>query len=90
MRTVRYIFLSFILCALCVLPACAADSETDKRGNKVQTVEWYMAPENKAVLKATLKECNNNPGELKDDPNCINAATANHKLWATRPAPTNW
>ena len=33
-----------------------------------------MKPENKTVLDQTLKECNNNPGMLKENPNCVNAA----------------
>lgn len=68
---------------LLLLPAAMAGCNEKK---EVKTVDWYMAPENKATLEATLKECNNNPGQLKDDPNCENAALAQHKLFARKPA----
>ena len=81
MRTVRYIFLSFILCAIWSTSAMA--EEKSQMGQKeVRTVEWFL--DNRAALSATTKECNNNPGQLRDDPNCINAAAANHKKWGIR------
>ncbi len=57
---------------------------------EVKTVEWYMEDANKAALEAKLTECRNNPGELKDTPNCINAFNAQHKLFGRKPAPRNW
>ena len=47
-----------------------------------------MAPENKAAYEAKLAECRNNSGGLKDDPNCINAATARHKLFSRQDGPS--
>lgn len=61
-----------------------------KPTKQVRAVEWFMEPENKDALKETLKECRNNPGKFKAYPNCVNAATANHKLIGQREAPTNW
>ncbi len=58
----------------------------DKK-EETKTVDWYMAPENKAALEAKLQECRNNPGELRNTPNCQNAAQAQHKLFARQPAP---
>ena len=69
----------FLLSALALFPLTFTGC--DKK-EEVKTVEWYMAPENKAAYEAKLAECRNNPGGLKDDPNCINAATARHKLFA--------
>lgn len=43
---------------------------------KTITVEEYQDPKNKEALKAKLKECRNNPGELANTPNCINAQKA--------------
>ena len=57
----------------------------DKK-EETKTVDWYMAPENKDALDAKLKECRNNPGELKDTPNCQNAELARHKLFVRKPA----
>ena len=54
------------------------------------TVEWYMEPTNKQALDERIQVCNNNPGQLKDDPDCINAHTAKNKLFINKPAPTNW
>ena len=72
----------FVVFLLLLFPAVLAGCNEKK---EVKTVDWYMAPENKAVLESTLKECNNNPGQLKDDPNCQNAALARHKLFVTKP-----
>jgi len=33
------------------------------------------------VLDQTLKECNNNLGMLKDNPNYVNVANARQQLW---------
>ena len=68
--------------ALAVLPLTFAGC---KQKEETRTVDWYMAPENEAVFEAKLKECRNNPGELKDTPNCQNAELANHKLFTKRP-----
>ena len=43
---------------------------------ETRTVEWYLAPENKEALDAQIKECKNNPGELWNTPNCVNARQA--------------
>ncbi len=42
-----------------------------------QTVDWYQKhPSERATL---LRECRNNPGELGDTPNCVNAEKAEAK-----------
>ena len=43
---------------------------------ETKTVEWYLAPENKAALDAKIAECKSNPGELWNTPNCVNARHA--------------
>ncbi|MCB5205164.1 EexN family lipoprotein [Neorhizobium sp. T786] len=43
----------------------------------VQTVEWYL--EHKAERDTMFKHCKNNPGELRDHPNCLNAREAHRK-----------
>lgn len=47
---------------------------------EIRTVDWYTAPQNKVALDAKLAECRNNPGELRDTPNCVNARAASEKL----------
>lgn len=74
----------FVVFFLLLLSSAAMTGCDEKK--EVKTVDWYMAPENKAALDATLKECRNNPGQLKDDLNCLNAATARHNLFATKPS----
>lgn len=37
----------------------------------VQTVDWYKEHDNER--QTLLEKCSNNPGELKNDPNCTNA-----------------
>lgn len=51
------------------------------KSEETRTVEWYLKPENKVVLETKLAECKNNPGELKDTPNCINARKAFEKIF---------
>ena len=72
--------LLFALLTTLVLPFTGCDKKEETK-----TVDWYMAPENKDALETKLKECRNNPGELKDTPNCQNAALAQHKLFARKP-----
>jgi len=38
------------------------------------TVEQYLA--NRELMNSTVEECARNPGELRDDPDCINAIAA--------------
>ncbi len=40
----------------------------------VQTVDWYR--EHDKDREVMIAKCNANPGELADDPNCINAKKA--------------
>ena len=54
--------------------------EAKKEEAKVQTVDWYLAHD--AERKATLKECQNNPGELGQTPNCENASVATRRAAA--------
>lgn len=71
-----------LLAAFALLPLAFIGCE---KKEETKTVDWYMAPENKAAFEAKLKECRNNPGELGNTPNCQNAELANHKIFATKP-----
>lgn len=54
-----------------------------KKTDEVQTVDWYK--EHTKERGEVIKKCNNNPGELGDDKNCINAKAAEDKLtWSSR------
>ena len=64
-----------------VIPAIGNCAEPPK---ETQTVEWFIKPENKEILNETLRQCRNNPGELKDMPNCINAEEAKRRRWGQR------
>lgn len=54
-------------------------------GEETRTVDWYLQPENKVVWEEKLKECNNNPGELNNTPNCQNARKAADKQFLGGP-----
>lgn len=49
----------------------------------VQTVDWYKAHDDER--KVTLETCGNNPGELQEAPNCINALQAERALSSGEP-----
>ncbi len=80
MKLTKILILCLIVGALFSMTAC------NEKKEETRTVDWYMAQENKAALEAKLAECRNNPGELKDTPNCQNAALAQHKLFARPPS----
>ncbi|MDP2027871.1 EexN family lipoprotein [Sulfuriferula sp.] len=67
----RKILASFI--PLLILIGCDAKKEEVT----VQTVDWYLTHD--VERKAMQKECQNNPGELAQTPNCINASLAGKK-----------
>lgn len=46
-------------------------------GEKTYSVEDFLADE--ALLAEHVEKCRNNPGELGQTPNCINAAAADGK-----------
>lgn len=69
------ICIALILLVLSGLSVVGCSSEETK------TVEWYVKPENKAALDAKLAECKNNPGELGNTPNCVNARKAFEQIF---------
>lgn len=80
MRKKIILLLAALALSLLTLAGCNKEKE-------VKTVDWYMDPANKAAYEAKLAECKNNPGGMKDDPNCMNAMTAQHKLFTKVPPP---
>ncbi len=54
----------------------------------VHDVEWYKTHD--AERQAKLKECSNNPGELRDTPNCENAVQAEKALSFGKPKDIQW
>ena len=77
----KWIFLAIVAASFIALPAIGECAEPPK---KTQTVEWFMKPENREIRDETIKQCRNNPGELKDTPNCINAEEAKRRRWGQR------
>ncbi|ARS53520.1 EexN family lipoprotein [Kushneria konosiri] len=67
-----------------VLTGCFEDSSDT---GSVQTVDWYKAHDDDR--KMTLQACSNNPGELRDTPNCINALQAERALSSGEPFELN-
>lgn len=50
---------------------------------EVKKVDWYKQHETER--KAVIEECDQNPGELRNNPNCINAKAARESLtWSSR------
>lgn len=65
------------IATLVLLSACTPKAEP-------KTVDYYV--EHQAEWQKVFNECKNNPGKLKDDPDCINASHALAKIQATKPA----
>jgi hypothetical protein len=60
------------------------DATQDANGNPIAnpsapagTISWYMA--NTDARKATIARCDNDPGHLANDPDCINAKKADNQ-----------
>lgn len=64
--------------ALKLAPFILVSLLTGCNSEPVNDVQYYI--DNKAERKAKLKECRNDPGTLKDNPNCINAEQAAHRV----------
>ncbi len=69
----KKVLVSALLAAAFALSGCNSE--------ETRTVEWYLKPENKPALEAKLAECQNNPGQLKDTPNCVNARKAAERIF---------
>lgn len=59
-----------VLCLL-LLAACSQEAERN------YTVDEFVA--DTGLLSRTISECRNNPGELRQTPNCLNAEAADFK-----------
>jgi len=44
---------------------------------QTKTVDYYLKNKDECELK--VQECKNNPGDLKNNPNCVNAMEARYK-----------
>ncbi len=67
-----------IFCASFFITGC-----NEKNVEPVQTVDWFK--EHKAERDAMLEKCRNNPGELEETPNCINAGRAESSItWSSK------
>ena len=51
-----------------------------QKSEETHTVDWYKTSAHRAALTAKMRECINNPGELKNTPNCQNAQMATNQL----------
>lgn len=73
------------LSAAILLSSCSSEQQDPKPDPvaeapakpTVQTVDYYLA--NKADRQKAITDCDNNPGELAETPNCINAWEADRK-----------
>lgn len=52
-----------------VMAACAPEPKKAK-----YTVDEYLS--DRVLMKKTVDDCANNPGELQNDPDCVNAISA--------------
>lgn len=59
-----------LVAILSILSGCKEENPVDI----VQTVDWYKA--NKVNRLEVLAKCKDNPGEMANTPNCVNAGSA--------------
>jgi PBP1b-binding outer membrane lipoprotein LpoB len=64
------------------LAGCTDETQKEAKVEPTQTVEWFK--EHKEEREAMRKQCANNPGELEDTPNCINAEAADAAIMSDR------
>ncbi len=69
------------LAVLATVASLAACGQRDQP----KTVAYYA--DHKPERDARLAVCKNNPGELKSDPDCVNAAAAVMKAWSNADMP---
>ncbi|WP_299205391.1 EexN family lipoprotein [uncultured Amphritea sp.] len=76
--------------ALMVLVSFALTGCFDKGPDTgpLKTVDWYKAHDDER--QKILKLCSNNPGELEDDANCINALQAERAQSFGKPKDIEW
>ncbi len=67
-----------LVATVAALAACGQREEP-------KTVAYYV--DHKPERDARLAICKNNPGELKSDPDCVNAAAAVMKAWSSPDMP---
>lgn len=72
--------IAIVVLASFVLSGCFDDTPDT---GPVQTVDWYKAHDDQR--KVTLERCSNNPGELQETPNCVNALQAERVLSSGEP-----
>jgi len=75
----KYAALPIGLLTVFLVAGCSSDNEAER----VYTVEEYT--EDLSMAEEVVERCRNNPGQLQDDPNCINAseAVARHRLFGS-------
>jgi hypothetical protein len=66
-------------CAVLISGTIALTSCTKEALEPVNTVEWYKAHD--VEREAMLTKCLNNPGQLAETPNCVNAKEAASRLF---------
>ena len=66
-------------CAMLIGGIIALTGCTKEALEPVNTVEWYKAHDTER--KAMLTKCLNNPGQLAETPNCVNAKEAASRLF---------
>lgn len=63
------LIISSIVAVISVASGCTPEPKKAER-----TVEQYLA--DKELMNRKIEECTNNPGDQRNDPDCINAGTA--------------
>ncbi len=78
-RCVQVTITTWMTCAVLLSGMIALTGCTKEALEPVNTVEWYKTHE--AEREAMLKKCLNNPGQLAETPNCVNAKEAASRVF---------
>jgi len=74
MQTRALLSLAVIGIAIAFITTASGCSQDLQRPKAAHTVDQYLAKPD--LMEAKLRECANNPGELRDTPDCINVNAA--------------
>lgn len=67
----------FLLVCIATIALASCDNKDAGKNSAAHDVQYYL--DNPDARKETIAKCNNNPGDLEDTPDCVNAFQASEQ-----------